>query len=143
MREAFSFLRPVRDDYPLIPIEDGFNWQACADGIDIPDLYLVVFRSVRRADADTAILKEYDDLAYEDARAAPGFLYYFRGQLTPERSCLSFCLWQSRAEARSASARTPHASAAGLVSRMYESYVLERHCLTQERGMLVFQRLTG
>ena len=142
-RDAFSFLRPIRDDYPLVPIQDGFNWEACASGIKVPQLYLVVFRSVRRKDADLSMLKEFDDRAFEDAQRAPGFLFYFKGQITPERECLSFCLWGSREQARSASARPDHAAAASLVTRMYESYDLERHTVRQQRGMLVFEHVTG
>ena len=142
-RRAFDHLEPIRDDYALVPIQDGFNWEACASGIHVPELYLVVFRSVRREDADLVMLKEFDDRAFEDAQRAPGFLFYFKGQITPERECLSFCLWRSRAEARSASDRTAHADAANLVTRMYESYDLERHRLHQKDGSLVFERLPG
>jgi hypothetical protein len=143
LRDAFDQLRPVRDDYPLVPIEDGFNWGDCAAGLYIPPLYLVVFRSVRRADADLAMLKAFDDRAFEDARQAPGFLFYFKGQLTPDRECLSFCLWGSQDQARSASDRPDHVAAASLVADMYESYDLERHTLRHQNGILVFDRLTG
>jgi hypothetical protein len=143
LRRAFSGLRPVREDYALVPIQHGFNWEACAQGIEISPLYLVVFRSVRRQDADVEVLKAFDDRAYEDARQAPGFIFYYKGQLTPERDCLSFCLWRSQEEGRAASARAPHAAAAGIVSRMYESYNLERHVVAQEHGRLVIDPLAG
>lgn len=143
LRQSFSRLRPIRDDYPLVPIEHGFNWHACMSGLHIPSLYLVVFRSIRRADADLHMLKRFDDRAFEDAQAAPGFLFYFKGQITPARECLSFCLWGSREQARTASARPDHVAAANLVADMYESYDLERHAVKQQRGMLVFERLTG
>jgi hypothetical protein len=140
-RDAFGALRPVRDDYPLIPIEDGFNWDACASGLDFQSLYLVVFRSIRRADADLAMLQTYDDRAFEDARRSPGFLFYFKGQVTPGRACLSFCLWETQEQARMASARPDHIAAASLVAQMYESYDLERHTLRHQNGRLVFERL--
>lgn len=143
IREAFDELRPVREDYPLVPIEDGFNWDECAAELNIPSLYLVVFRSVRRTDADLAVLKAFDDRAFEDASRAPGFLFYFRGQVTPDLECLSFCLWGTQEQARAASARPDHLAAASLVADMYESYDLERHTLWQQRGMLVFERMTG
>jgi hypothetical protein len=142
-RDAFSSLRPVRDDYPHLPIEEGFNWEECAAGLSISSLYLVVFRSVRRADADLATLKAYDDRAFEDAQQAPGFLFYFKGQVTPERACLSFCLWGTREQARSASVRADHVAASNLVAQMYETYELERHTLRHQNGMLVFDRLVG
>jgi hypothetical protein len=141
LRGAFNGLQPVRDDYPLLPIERGFNWEECTAGLSIPSLYLVVFRSVRRADADLATLKAYDDRAFEDAQQAPGFLFYFKGQLTPDRACLSFCLWGTREQARAASGRADHVAAANLVAQMYESYDLERHTLRHQNGMLVFDRL--
>lgn len=143
VRTAFEELAPIRDDYPLVPIEQGFNWSGCADGISIPSLYLVVFRSVRRADADLETLRAYDDAAYEDASRAPGFVHYFKGQVTPERICLSFCLWRSRVEARAASARQAHSEAANVVAQMYESYKLERHMLYKRQGMLVFEQISG
>jgi heme-degrading monooxygenase HmoA len=141
VRQAFSRLKPARNDYALVPIDKGFNWDECAGDLQIPDLYVVVFRSVRRADANLEILQEFDDRAHADAQSAPGFVFYFKGQLMPGRECLSFCLWRSRAEARAASNRPDHAAAAGLVREMYESYDLERHILTQEQGRIVFTRL--
>lgn len=143
VRAAFSHLTPVREDYPLRSIEQGFNWSECAAGIDLASLYLVVFRSVRRSDADLELLREFDDRAHEDASHAPGFVHYFKGQVTPERYCLSFCLWRSRQEARAASDRQAHCEAADLVARMYESYELERHMLHMRHGMLVFERQSG
>jgi hypothetical protein len=140
VRAAFSHLRPVRDDYPMAPIQDGFNWDECAARVAMPPLYLVVFRSVRRADADVDLLRTFDDRAYEDACRAPGFLYYFKGQVTPERACLSFCLWESRSLARAASGRTAHRDAAGIATAMYDSYRLERYQLLEQHGKLVFNR---
>jgi hypothetical protein len=140
VRATFSHLRPVRDDYPLVPIEDGFNWGECVARVTMPPLYLVVFRSVRRADADVDLLQRFDDRAYEDARRAPGFLHYFKGQITPERACLSFCLWESRSLARAASGRPAHLDAAGIATRMYESYRLERYQLLEQHDKLLFKR---
>lgn len=141
VRAAAADLSPVRADYPVLPIERGFNWAECLDGIELPPLYLVVFRSVRREDADLEMLRAFDDRAFEDARLAPGFLYYYKGQVTPARECLSFCLWATRDEARAASDRPEHVAAARLVARMYESYELERYTLANVNGMLRFERL--
>ena len=52
---------------------------------------------------------------------APGFVHYFKGPMGPDGSCLSFCLWQSRADARSAAGRPAHVEAVGLLDEMYES----------------------
>ena len=143
LRDAFSQLTPVREDYPLLPIEHGFNWDECTEGLQIPQLYLVVFRSIRRVDADVERLRWFDDRAFDDASQAPGFLFYFKGQATPGRACLSFCLWKTRQLARSASDRPAHAEAASLVAEMYETYDLERHRLYARDARLVFERLPG
>lgn len=141
LRNRFTRLEPVRDDYALVPIEYGFNWDECVADMQIPELYLVVFRSVRRADADVERLRWFDDRAYDDASQAPGFLFYFKGQVTPGLACLSFCLWETRQLARSASDRPAHAEAAALVAEMYETYDLERHRLYARDATLVFERL--
>jgi hypothetical protein len=75
-----------------------------------------------------------DDLAYEEARAASGLLYYFRGSLNLRRECLSFCLWETQEQAEAATRLASHAAAADLTDEMYESFVLERWILTKRSG---------
>ena len=58
-----------------------------------------VFRSVRRAAADLARLKEHDDQAYAAALEAGGLLRYFKGEVNGHRECLSFCLWERKEQA--------------------------------------------
>ena len=53
-------------------------------------LYLVVFRSVRRPEADLVLLREHDDRAYEEALQAGGLLRYFKGHANERGECLSF-----------------------------------------------------
>src|SRR5215210_21297 len=141
--EACRRLSPINPDHARLPIEEGFDWSSCLDGARFDRLYLVVFRSVRRATADLALLKEHDDRAYAAALEAGGLLRYFKGEMNERRECLSFCLWESREQAVAASAGTSHQTAAQLSAEMYESYVLERYDLVKREGRLVFRRLEG
>ncbi len=141
-REACQELNPTRPDYAYHPVEYGFDWTSLASH-DFEALYLVVFRSVRRPDADHALLKEHDDRAYATARRTGGLLRYFRGELGEDRTCLSFCLWESREEARRAAEAGEHRAAAEIVGEAYESYRLERYRLTNAGGKLVFSTLDG
>lgn len=83
---------------------------------------------------DEARLTKYDDLAHAEAMAAPGFVHYFKGDLTPERQCLSFCLWTSRREARAAAGQTAHREAVTLIERAFERYALEFYRVTKRVG---------
>lgn len=132
--DAFRGLVPTRSDYATVPIWQGFNWSECVVGLGEVRLYLVVFRSVRRETADADRLKEYDDRAHREVEHGAGLLYYFKGEPKEQRECLSFCLWESRRQAREAIRRPRHVAAAALASEMYESYDLERYdVLIEER----------
>src|SRR5215204_7659156 len=54
--EACQRLCPIDSAYANLPIEEGFNWSSCLGDARFEGLYLVVFRSVRRAAADLALL---------------------------------------------------------------------------------------
>jgi hypothetical protein len=132
--EAFQRLAPVTPDYALCPIDEGFNWTDALADLDAGQWYLVVFRSVRSSAADVEMLSEYDDHAYQEALAASGLLYYFRGTLSPTRACLSFCVWESQRQAQQASALPLHRAAMRIVAQMYDSYQLERYIVTKRSG---------
>ena len=100
--DALPALVPVSEAYASLPIADAFTWQDASRGLGDGEWYLVAFRSVRRCGADEVRLNAFDDLAHQEAAGAPGFVHYFKGPAAGDGSCLSFCLWQSRAEARSA-----------------------------------------
>lgn len=136
---ALQRLAPITPDYATRPILDGFNWADCLAGVASGQWYLVVFRSVRRHTADTATLIALDDQAHAEALAARGLLFYFKGQLDERRRCLSFCLWESQAQARLAADLPRHRAAARTVAAMYESYELERYVLTKADGRLALQ----
>jgi hypothetical protein len=137
VHRACQRIFPMYPDYAARPIEDGFSWSSSLAGCPFDRLYLVVFRSVCRPDADLALLREHDDRAHEKALESGGLLRYFKGEADERRECLSFCLWESRGQAIAAAGAASHRSAAEISGRMYESYVLERYWLKKvvtERG---------
>ena len=144
LRGAFPQPTPTQREYASLPIQDGFDWARCFASIPAIRLYLVVFRSVRRASADLVVLKEHDDAAYAEALGAGGLLHYFKGEANERRQCLSFCLWESRQHAREGAGGPAHLAAAEIWRRMYESYELERYHLQKAHGgSISFERLTA
>jgi heme-degrading monooxygenase HmoA len=139
--EACQQLTPINPDFANLPIEEGFNWSSCLEEACFDRLYLVVFRSLRRATADPDLLREYDDRAHADAKVAGGLLFYFKGLMNERRECLSFCLWESREQARRVAGGASHREAAAITAKMYESYTLERYELIRQGGRLIFGRL--
>src|SRR5215208_3676635 len=133
-------ISPTHPDYATQPIRDGLDWSPLS-GCSFDRLYLVVFRSVRRPDADLVLLREHDDRAYEEALSSGGLLRYFKGHANEQGECLSFCLWETSEQAREAASATSHKSAANITPRMYLSYVLDRYWLKQAGGELVFERI--
>ncbi len=129
LHRACQQISPIIPDYATRPIQDGFDWSSSLAGCRFDRLYLVVFRSVRRPKADLDLLREYDDRAYEEALESGGLLRYFKGKMNERRECLSFCLWETREQARRAAGAASHQSAADISVRMYESYVLDRYWL--------------
>ena len=123
--DAFAALGPVSDAYASLPVADAFDWTEVGRHLGSGEWYLVAFRSVRRTDADELRLAEYDERAHLEAAGAPGFVHYFKGPVAGDGTCLSFCLWTSRAEARAASGRPDHLEAITLLDEMYERYTLE------------------
>jgi hypothetical protein len=123
--DVFEPLAPVSDGYAGLPVGLAFDWTDATRALGPGEWYLVAFRSVRRADADEDLLTEYDDRAHAEAAGSPGFVHYQKGPRAGDGSCLSFCLWTSRAEARVAAGRPNHVEAVALLDRMYERYTLE------------------
>jgi hypothetical protein len=131
---AFHRLTPTSPAYATLPILEGFTWGDCVREIPHGHWYLVVFRSIRRADADAALLTEFDDHAHAEALVSGGLLHYFKGELGPRHECLSFCVWTSREQARLALHLPRHQAAARLAAQMYETYTLERYQLIKRPG---------
>jgi hypothetical protein len=104
-------------------------------------LYLVVFRSLRRPEANIDLLRERDDRAYEEALTAGGLHRYFNGHANERDQCLSFCLWQTGEQARKTAASASHKSAASMTAQTHLSYTLERYLLKKDDDKLVFERM--
>ena len=126
----FDRLVPVSDRYATLPVSDAFTWDACAADLEPGEWYMVAFRSVRRPDVDEARLTAHDDWAHAEAMGASGFVHYFRGPTQDDGHCMSFCLWDSRAEARAAAGRPAHTEAAAITHETYTEYTLEFHRVT-------------
>ena len=127
LHEACRRLSPIHPDHATLPIQQAFNWYSCLTGVPFDRLYLVVFRSVRRAAVDLDLLRQHDNLAYADALEAGGLLCYFEGEMNERRECLSFCLWESRQQAQRAAGGASHTAAMRMTAQFYESYRLERY----------------
>ena len=123
--DILRHLAPVSDAYASLPVGEAFDWSVAGGDLGTGEWYMVAFRSIRRHGADEARLAMYDESAHQEAATAPGFVHYFKGPMGPDGSCLSFCLWADRADARSAAGRPAHVEAVGLLDEMYESYRLE------------------
>jgi hypothetical protein len=140
LHESCPQISPRHPDYATQPIQDGFDWSPLV-GSSFDQLYLVVFRSVRRPDANLILLREHDDHAYAEALESGGLLRYFKGIANERGECLSFCLWETRDQAMMAAGAASHRSAADITIQMYISYVLDRYWLKKVEEKLVFERI--
>lgn len=132
--DLLQTLAPVADDYATLRVADAFTWQDASADLGDGEWYLVAFRSTRRPGANEERLAAFDELAHQEASGSPGFVHYFRGPAAADGSCLSFCLWTSRAEARAAAGRPDHVRAVSLISEMYAQYTLEFLRVTRTAG---------
>ena len=140
LQESCLRISPKHPDYATLPVGDGFDWSPLF-GCIFDQLYLVVFRSVRRPDADLVLLREHDDRAYAEALRAGGPLRYFKGHANEQGECLSFCLWETREQARKAADAASHTSAADISRQMHLSYALDRYWLRKVEGRPDFERI--
>jgi hypothetical protein len=138
--EACQNISPRHPDYATLPIEDGFDWSSLSCCL-FDRLYLVVFRSLWQPEADLDLLREEDDRAFEEALGFGGLLRYFKGHANERGECLSFCLWETREQARRAADAASHRSAASVSAQMYLSYSLERHWIRKLGEKLVLDRI--
>jgi hypothetical protein len=136
--KACMQISPRHSDYATLSIENGFDWSSLSR-CSFESLYLVVFRSVRRPEADVDLLHYHDDRAFEEALASGGLLRYFKGQANDRGECLSFCLWETREQARKAADAVSHRSATEISAQMYSSYALERFWIQKTGEKLIFE----
>jgi hypothetical protein len=138
--EACLRISPRHSDYATLSIEDGFDWSSLSRCL-VDRLYLVVFRSVRGPEADLDLLHYHDDRAFEEALRSGGLLRYFKGHANDRGECLSFCLWETREQARHAADAASHRSATEISAQMYSSYSLDRYWIRKVGEKLVFDRI--
>jgi hypothetical protein len=145
LRGACERVAPVHPAYANLPIEEGFGWEPLR-GTDFGRLYLVVFRSLRREEADLDLRRERARQAHREAIGMGGLLRYFKGEANERRECLSFCLWERREQAERAAGGASHSGAASIAAQTYERYDLERYHLTKDgdaEGGIAFEGLAG
>jgi hypothetical protein len=130
----FDRLVPARSGYQTAPILEAFNWSYVLDPIASGRWYLIVFRSLRRADVDDGLLTEHDDLAFAEAMRSGGLLRYYKGAMDRDGHCLSLCVWERRRQAQIATALPDHVEAAQLTNRFYVWYDVERYILRKRKG---------
>jgi heme-degrading monooxygenase HmoA len=123
--DSLETLAPVSESYASLPVAQAFDWQRASAELGVGEWYLVAFRSIRRDDADEERLTALDSAAHQEAAGAPGFVHYFKGPKADDGSCLSFCLWDSRADARAAAGLPAHRDAVAVLDEMYATYTLE------------------
>lgn len=126
-RSGFEGIAPVSHEYAHLPVAEAFDWAACENDVEPGEWYMVAFRSLRRPGVDEARLRAYDDWAHAEAEHAKGFVHYFKGPTCSDGRCMSFCLWDSRAEARAAASAPAHADAVAVTHESYAEYSLEFH----------------
>ena len=132
----FGGLVPLDASYAMLPIAHAFNWNECLASVERGEWYVVAFRSVRRLGSDDALLEEFDRRAFAEASRHSGLACYFMGEMDDERRCLSMCVWEDRARAREAATLPEHTAAVAIAGATYSSYVLERHRLTKQEGIV-------
>ncbi|KAI9006154.1 hypothetical protein BC832DRAFT_471359 [Gaertneriomyces semiglobifer] len=135
LAETLRDLRELVPDYRTAPIATAFNWSELWQLLPrsaSKRWYLVVFRSVRKATANSSALYDADHLAHEEAKKSGGILKYWYGDLNDQRECLAMCVWASRDFAKRATTGPDHVKAMRLAAQMYETYRLERYWLIKD-----------
>lgn len=137
--DALESLAPVSDRYATLPVAQAFDWGDVGRQLGDGEWYLVAFRSIRKPGADEARLTDYDERAHQEAAGSAGYVHYFKGPIGSDDTCLSFCLWNSRAEARAAAGKPDHVEAVSLLNEMYAAYTLEFQRVTVRDGSIAFE----
>ena len=108
-------IQPVHADFRDLSVPEAFSWDSGIRQTAMNGLYVVAFRSKRNLDAPSQMvdrLLKLDHDAFEEAQTMPGFhTYWHDDDLSPEGHGLSFCLWDSKADAKHAAAQPLHEAA--------------------------------
>ncbi|KAK5722595.1 hypothetical protein LTR15_005826 [Elasticomyces elasticus] len=103
---ALTILKPVRSDYATADYMSSFNWptvfrvlRGLCQQQDIPwpkqDFYVVIFRSLRRRDADPHLITKLDQESHREACESGGLLKYWFGDCDGEMRNLATCEFSS------------------------------------------------
>jgi heme-degrading monooxygenase HmoA len=126
-------INPVHARFRELEVPEAFSWQAGVQETALSGLYAVAFRSQRNLTAGAAkitCLLELDYEAFEEAKLMPGFITYWHDDdLSAEGHGLSFCLWDSKTDAKNAAQQPKHHDAVlyarGEGREVYHSYDIE------------------
>lgn len=125
---------PIVYSSPLTaPLFLCFNWNDVFEKqgfTESANFYVVAFRSVRKKGADEAIFKRANEAALEEAKRGGGLLRYLQGRVNSQRQCFEVSIWESQAAAEHAYRMPAYADALKVVSKLYESYTLERYSMS-------------
>ncbi|KAJ9273125.1 hypothetical protein DTO212C5_710 [Paecilomyces variotii] len=139
--KALTILKPIQYDYATAEYTQSFNWVAVfellralsdAEGYEWKkqEFYVVVFRSVLRADADLEYLHQLDAHSHAEATTSGGLLKYWFGTKNENRRNLATCLWRNREDARLGGLGPWHKKARAAARDMYEQIVFTTLKLT-------------
>ena len=124
--DALDALAPTGPGYARLPVAEAFNWSDLADAMGPGEWYLVAFRSiVKPGRGPRSTSASSMTTPTTKPASAPGFVHYFKGPLDTDGSCMSFCLWNSRSEARAAAGLSNHRAAVTIIGETYSQYILE------------------
>ena len=99
---ALTQWKAIRPDYATSPYMSTFNWDEVFEilrgfcdksGIQWQrtELYVVIFTSKLKVDADRARLGELDQMSHQEACASGGLLHYWFGSCNEQRRNLATC----------------------------------------------------
>jgi hypothetical protein len=141
---------PARPDYRTGPVAEAFPWVVTMDraieafGLQpFAPIFLVVFTSKLKGDADpddVARLLELDEVAFESASDADGFIDYYAGTVNEDGEARSYCLWRTRGAAQIVSNDKNHV-AAQFMAHNYETFDAGRFLLHRTAEGVWFQNL--
>jgi len=131
---------PLREDYANVPLEDAYDLKVLFDylhqtqGVQYGEKTGAAFRSEKRKDADDEQIGGTDTPAHQEARLAPGYIYYVKGPIIVADRCMSFCFWETPEDAQRASLAPAHRQAVNMAPIFYKSAVLERLAVDYHPG---------
>lgn len=145
-----TLVSEIHPEYRTASITEGFDWRAILSEIARSrelgsKQYLVVFRSLRKPEADGELIARLDAAAHEEAMASDALFYYFAGELGEDGRALSWCLWTDGESARRALHGEAHGEAVRRTPEFYDDFSIELFDVYQfgegDEREIVFDRL--